>query len=181
MSYIEGEGYDIIKKHYIMLVYTFAKFLFLSAITGVIFYICFKYKNDVPDNIKYTLIIPVIVALLNYSFLKLLFGLIYYNNNLIVILKDKIYIIHSTLILKDDVEMMDMYKVMKVDVLCHGLLSNVLKYGHLLIEQQTNDARTLHFIPDPFEALEKLKHRIDNIRVDKYTGKMERPEERKKN
>ncbi len=69
---------------------------------------------------------PVIFLLINYSFLQLAIGIIKYYNNLVIIVRDKFIIVHSSLILQEDLEIMDLSKVMKVDVSVHGLLANLL-------------------------------------------------------
>ena len=60
--------------------------------------------------------------------MQLTLGIIRYYNNLVIIVRDKFIIVHSSLILQEDLEIMDLAKVMKVDVSMHGLLENLLGY-----------------------------------------------------
>ncbi len=59
---------------------------------------------------------------------QLVFGIIRYHNKLIIVVRDRIILISSSLILKEDIEIMELSKVMKIDVECHGLLPNILNF-----------------------------------------------------
>ena len=52
---------------------------------------------------------------------------------------------------------------MKIDVEVHGLLSNLLGYGHLIMEQQKNEVRTIHFIPQPYKVWQILRENTTYI------------------
>ena len=54
-------------------------------------------------------------SLMNYSFLKLILYFIRYYNALIIIHEDKIVIIRSSLIMMDDIEIINSRKITKVD------------------------------------------------------------------
>jgi hypothetical protein len=58
---------------------------------------------------------------------------------------------------------MDLGKVMKIDVEVHGLLSNLLGYGHLIMEQQKDEVRTIHFIPQPYKIWQILRENTTYI------------------
>lgn len=166
---IENEDYFITKKHFIIFLYVIGKFIFLSFLVGIIYFLAFKYRAVIPYDIKIWLVFPLLLWLLNYTFFKFIFWIINYNNDLVILLRDKVYIIHTTLMLRDDIEMMDMYKIIKVDAVCHWFISNILRYWHIIIEQQGNEKRVLHFIPVPYKLMEKLNQKIDTLRFDKYT------------
>jgi hypothetical protein len=58
---------------------------------------------------------------------------------------------------------MDLSKVMKIDVECHGLFANIFGYGHLVMEQQKDEVRTIHFIPKPYKVWQILRENTTYI------------------
>ena len=80
-----------------------------------------------------------------------------------IIQDDHVAIIKASLILKDDIEIIDSYRVMKIDAFCRWFFSNILWYWNLVIEQQKDDVRTFHFIPDPYKVLELLREQKQNV------------------
>ena len=56
---------------------------------------------------------------------------------------------------------MDLSKVVKIDVECHGLIPNMFNFGNLIIEQQKNEVRTIHFVPDPYHALRIIREKTN--------------------
>lgn len=80
-----------------------------------------------------------------------------YYYNLFIIYENHIIIIKSSLILIDDLEVLDVNKVMKIDSISRWLFSNMLWYWNILLEQQKNDVRTFHFMPNPYRIVEIFK------------------------
>lgn len=166
MSILSEENYTIITKHAIYFLYLVAKFLFLLLIAGVLFITLLVYKDDLNKNtfdfINY-IFFPIIFLLVNYGFIQLILGIINYYNRLMIIVRDRIIIINNSLILQEDLEIMDLSKVMKIDVECHGLLANMFGFGHLIIEQQKDEVKVIHFIPKPYEVWQILRENTTYI------------------
>jgi len=159
----------IIKKHFILLLFSILKFIFFLFLSFIIYKIyILLWDKLIWDNfyIKYILFFFIFV-LLNYSFLKFILDIIEYNNNLIIIQKDHIIILKASLILQDDIEIIDSYRVMKVDAFCHWILSNLLWYWNLVIEQQKDDVRVFHFIPTPFKILKTLREQKELVLLER--------------
>ncbi len=166
MDILAEENYTIVTKHFVYLVYSISKFLFLMIIAWALFASLVFFKQDISKDateIMNYVFFPVIFLLINYSFLQLALGIIKYYNNLVIIVRDKFIIVHSSLILQEDLEIMDLSKVMKVDVSVHGLLANLLWYGHLVMEQQKDEVRTIHFIPNPYIVWQILRENTTYI------------------
>ena len=72
------------------------------------------------------------------------------------------YFLNSWLFLRDDFEVMDLRRVTKVDAFCHGLLRNMFNYGEIELEQQREEKRVLHFVPNPGRLMAILRDRIGN-------------------
>lgn len=160
MDILAEENYTIVTKHFVYLVYSISKFLFLMIIAWALFASLVFFKQDISKDtteIVSYVFFPVIFLLINYAFMQLTLGIIRYYNNLVIIVRDKFIIVHSSLILQEDLEIMDLAKVMKVDVSMHGLLENLLGYWHLVMEQQKDEVRTIRFIPKPYKVWQILR------------------------
>ena len=159
MSIINTDEYTIVKKHYIILLIYIIKFIFLVLVSILIYLLTYKFKDSLWDDIVLYFIFPIIFFIFNYAFIKFILWLIYYYNDLVILLKDKIIILKSSLFLMDDLEIIDISKVMKIDVQCHWLLSNLIGFWNLVIEQQRDELRILHFIPKPYKVFQLLREK----------------------
>jgi hypothetical protein len=159
---IENDS-SIISRHPIYLVYLVGKgAILLVASIGVGALFTF-YKNEVPEDLLRYFVFPAVLALANYSILQFALGMVKFYNKLVIIVRDRIIIITSSLFLQEDIEILELRKVMKIDVECHGLLQNMLNYGALIIEQQKNDVRIMHLVPDPFTVLRIIREKTDYL------------------
>ncbi len=164
---------SIIKKHFILLLFSISKFIFFLLLSFIIYKIYTLVDTKLVWSnlyIKYILFFAIFV-ILNYSFIKFILDVIEYNNNLLIIKNDHIIILKASLILQDDIEIIDSYRVMKVDAFCRWIVSNIFWYWNLVIEQQKDDVRVFHFIPTPFKVLKILrqqKEKVLNERKKKY-------------
>lgn len=159
---IENDS-SIISRHPIYLVYLVGKgAILLIASIGVGALFTF-YKNEVPEDLLRYFVFPAVLALANYSILQFALGMVKFYNKLVIIVRDRIIIITSSLFLQEDIEILELRKVMKIDVECHGLLQNMLNYGALIIEQQKNDVRIMHLVPDPFTVLRIIREKTDYL------------------
>jgi hypothetical protein len=59
--------------------------------------------------------------------------------------------------LQDDVEVIDSYRIGKVDSYSRWVFANLLWYGDIIIELWEKEVRTLHFISQPYIFLEIIK------------------------
>lgn len=107
------------------------------------------------------------MVVLNYAFLRLVLSIIDYYHTIIIVKGEQIFIIHCTIIMQDDMEVIDSYRITKVDVFSHGIIANLIGYGNLVIEQQRDDVRTFHFIPDPYRILKILKEQKQQVIEDR--------------
>ena len=158
--YFETGDCTILKRHFFLLLFSILKFIFLLTLAGVLYYVSDTYlvgdAHMVSSWLAYVLFVLIMVVL-NYAFLRLVLSIIDYYHTIIIVKGEQIFIIHCTIIMQDDMEVIDSYRITKVDVFSHGIIANLIGYGNRVIEQQRDDVRTLHFIPDPYRILKILK------------------------
>jgi hypothetical protein len=162
----EINWYMLIRRNLLLLMIKILKSLFFILISGVIYYFrsqFFVWLIEI-EWIEY-IFFSIVFLLLNYAFLNLISSIVEYYNDLIILHKDQIIILKSSLILKDDMEIIDIYKVMKIDWFKRGLLQNILWYGNIIIEQQKDDVRVFHFISNPHNILKLLRMQKEEYKI----------------
>lgn len=155
--YLSQDGYTIIKKHYILACLYLIKFVFILIFAFILYYIWIKFREVLWIEVINYIFFPLIFILINYSFIKLVLWLIEYYNYLFVIYGDQIFIINCSLILRNDIEIIEAFKIIKLDVFSRGFFANLLWFWTITIELQTKEERHFRFIPKPYLLLEKLK------------------------
>lgn len=168
-TYTTKWEHTVIQRHYIIILIKFIK-MFMFFIFALILYILFIKYHELIDSYKWLNIafFVIIFSLLNYCFFKFIFYLIIYLNNIIVLYKDQFVIIKSSLLMKDDIENIDIYKIIKVDSYSRWFFSNVLWYWSFIIEQQKNDVRTFDYISNPHKLLKMFEQQREIYKTKKY-------------
>ena len=151
--------YTHVRRHGILLFFKTSKFLFFLIPLGVLMWIFYAYENIFSPDFTNYILLPILLISINYIFLQLILNSIDYFWRIILIGSHAIILIHTSLLLVDDIEYMDMKSILKVDVVRHGLFANIFNYGHLLLEQR-NDIRTIHYIPSPHAVYQVVKSHI---------------------
>jgi len=154
----EIDWYTIIRRNLLLLMVKIVKSLFFLVVVILVYYFSNKYIDllQAIEWLKY-FSFTVVFLFLNYAFLNLISSIIEYYNDLIILHDDQIIILKSSLLLKDDMEIIDIHKVVKIDWYKRGLLQNILGYWNIVIEQQQNDIRIFHFISKPHKILNILR------------------------
>lgn len=163
MSYFLKDGYSIIKKHYVLLIMYFLKFSFFLLLALWIWFIGVTYREVIGDDIVNYIFFPLVFVLVNYSFFKFIFGTIEYFNYLFIIHNDQIFIINSSLIMRNDIEVVDTFKIVKLDAYSRWFFSNLLWFGRIIIETQTKEERVFRFMPKPYKLLDILKKQRQTV------------------
>lgn len=158
------KGFTIIRRHWFIMIFRIFKFVTLLIFAYFLYWLYVEYLQSIAfmESIKYVYEI-LLFLFVNYIFFSFIFGLIRYFGSVIIIYDDQIVIIKCTLLLKDDIEVIDAYRVMKFDSFQRGLLSNIIGYWDITLEQQKNDVRTFHFIPDNYKVLSILKIQREKV------------------
>lgn len=162
LTYKEINWFILIKRNILLLVVKILKSIFFIFTSIVIFYfsILFFDKLSNIDWLKYVSFI-IIFLLTNYAFLNLISSIVEYYNDLIILHEDQIIILKSSLLLNDDMEVIDIDNVIKLDGYKRWILQNILGYWDIIIEQQKNELRVFHFISNPHQMLKILKFQKD--------------------
>ena len=144
----------IIKRHFLLLFIKIIRFVFLILIAFFLYFIYVKFLVNLENSFAWFLrygSFLVIFSLLNYAFIKLILNVIEYYHTLIIITDEQILIINCSLFMKDDIESIDAYRIMKIDAFSRWFWANIIGYWNLIIEQQKDEVRTFHFIPQPYK------------------------------
>lgn len=163
MTYFSKSNYTIIRKHWIVLIFRYLKSLLYIIIALILLYVSIKYWEYLWKEVVYYLFFPIIFFLVNYWFIKLILWYIKFYNNLLIINNWKLIVINATLLLKDDIEFIDIKQVTKIDTFVRGALSNIIWYWDLVVEQQRDQVRIFHNISNPRKALHIINDEKDNI------------------
>jgi hypothetical protein len=157
MTYFTKYNYTIIRKHWVVLLFKYLKTMLLLILSWILFFISTKFWGVLWDEIVYLLLFPSIFILVNYAFFKLLLWYIKFYNDLLIVYDWQLIVIKSSLLFKDDIEFIDINKITKLDTYCRWLIPNIFQFWNLVVEQQRDQVREFHFIPEPFKALQILK------------------------
>jgi len=133
--------------------FRYMKFWFFVFISLTFYLIAVKFASSIWQEVIKYIILPLSFVVLNYAFIKLILYYIAYYNNLLIFHEDKIIVIKSTLLDTDNVEIIDLHKITKIDAYANGIIPNILGYGTLVIEQQREKVREFWYIPKPYKAI----------------------------
>lgn len=139
-----------------MMLFRYMKFGFFVFVSITFYFIAIKLSWSVWQDLVWYLILPLSFIILNYAFIKLILYYIWYFNNLLIFHEDKIIVIKSTLLDTDNVEIIDLNKITKMDAFSNWVIPNILGYGTLVIEQQREKVREFWYIPKPYKACNYL-------------------------
>lgn len=163
MWYFSQDGYSIIKRHYLILWLYFLKFSFFLILAFFIGYIWITYRAVLWEDLVTFVFFPLVFILVNYSFFKFILWTIEYFNYLVIIHHDQIFIINSSLIMRNDIEVVDSFKIVKLDAYSRWFFSNFLWFWKIIIETQTKEERILSFMPKPYQLLDILKKQRKSV------------------
>lgn len=133
--------------------FRYLKFSFYLIIAFVFYFIAVKFWSALWYELTHYIILPLSFITVNYAFIKLILYYIWFYNNLLIFHEDKIIVIKSTLLDTDNVEIIDLHKITKIDAFSDGILANILWYWTLVIEQQRDKVREFWYVPKPHKAI----------------------------
>lgn len=128
--------------------------MFFVLVWFLFLYFAVVFWDKLWDEIKHIFLFPFIFILINYAFIRLLLWFIKFYNDLLVINDWELIVIKSSLLFKDNIEFIDINKITKLDTYCRWLIPNVLWFWILVAEQQRDEVREFHYVPEPFKALQ---------------------------
>lgn len=135
------------------MVFKYIKFFFFLLVSLSFYLLALFFWDILWKEIVNYIVFPLIFISLNYAFIKLILYYIRYYNNLIILYKDQIIVIKSTLLDTDNVELIDLRKTTKIDTFCDWIIANFIWYGTLVIEQQSDKIREFWYVPRPYKAI----------------------------
>jgi len=101
-----------------------------------------------------------------YAFLTMLVAIFYINAfclqiihhffDLVVVTDCRIVVVRKTAFIKNDSDAIDLTKIQDIGVQSHGVISNYMGYGNLIITLSTSSPPVVvHYVPDPHFYLER--------------------------
>ena len=151
--------YLIVRRHGIMLVLMTLRFVFFLIPVWLLVWIFYSYSTIFSPDFSNYVILPIVLITINYIFIQLILNVIDFFGRVIIVSGTTVIIVHSTILLVDDIEFMNLQSILKVDVERHGFLSNILSYGHLTFELR-NDIRKVHYVQYPHNVCQSINSRI---------------------
>lgn len=156
--------FTIIRRHFFIILFKLLKFVLVLLVAIFLYWFYVNYIFHIEDIQSIKIVyIWLLIWIINYIFLSLILALIKYYYNLIIIYDNKIVIIKCSLLYKDDLEFIDAYRIMKFDSFQRWFVANIFSFWDLIIEQQKNDVRVFHYIPDPHKIISILNIQRDNM------------------
>ncbi|MDD2487296.1 MAG: hypothetical protein PHS92_02920 [Candidatus Gracilibacteria bacterium] len=154
----------LLRRHKIKLVYIFGKLMIMFSLCFLIM-LSVEHFNSSPvyDNVLHFYVMPFLLLIVNLILLVHIYDIIGYYNNIILIDDNNIMIIQNSLLLREDIEVISLSQITKINIICQGILPNILGYGKLVIEQQRTQTRPLFHIHNPYLILNHINSRIDKI------------------
>ncbi len=161
MVYFSKYDYTIIRKHWIILFFKYLKSLVFLIFAFILYYICIKFKTQLWNEIVYYVFFPLILILINYSFIKLILYYIKFYNDLLIVSNWQLIVINSSLLFVDDIEFIDISKITKIDTYTRWMIANIIWYWILVVEQQRDQVKEFDYIPNARKALHIIKNEMD--------------------
>lgn len=166
-SFYMKDWYTIIKKHYILTVVYMLKFVSLMLLSFFFFSLSLKFRIVIWEDVTRYVLFPIVFFMFNYAFFRLILWFIEYYHYLFIIKDDQIFVINCSLILRDDIEVIDSFKIIKVDSFSRWLFSNVIWYWTIVIELQSRETRSFRFMPKPYKLIKLLENQRDFVLLDR--------------
>lgn len=153
------------------MLFRYLKSLVFIGIFWIIFSFIMTHIESIWNDLVYYIFFPWLFTFINYIFIKLALWYIKYYNDLLVIHNWRIIVIKSSLLFKDNIEFLDISKITKLDTYCEWIIQNTLWYWKVVVEQQRDEVREFHYVPQPSRAMSiigKEKEKIVDERQNTY-------------
>jgi hypothetical protein len=155
----------LLRRHQIKLFYIFWKFLiYLFAVMFIIIVLLLLSWYNKAWNSSLEYIFVFFLVFINIITLVLILDIIAHFNNLIYINDTHIYIIQNWLLIREDIEIIELGQVTKVNIVCQWFLANLCSFWKIIIEQQRTETRPLFYIPEPYRVMSNIRAKTDKLK-----------------
>ena len=161
---IEDNNTFLLRRHKIKLFLILCKVFLMVFLMVFSFYIFWKFHifDQSSENMNFISVI-FIVLIVNLIYLIFIFDIVAYFNNIIIINDTNLVILQNWLFIRENIEIIDLNQITKLNIECQWIIPNLLWYWRLIIEQQKGENRPLFFISEPHVILNHLRKKIDKI------------------
>lgn len=163
MTYFKKYDYTIIRRHWILLILIYLRSFYYLFLAWLLLFISIKVPETLWQEILNYLLFPTIFFLVNYAFIKLILSYIIFYNDLLIVHNWQLIVLKTSLYLIDDIEFIDLNKITSIDTACRGIIQNIFWFWNLIVEQQREQVRKFHFVPEPNKALHVIKDEKERI------------------
>ena len=167
MSYFSKDSYTIVSKHFVFLFFSIIKFIYLLLIAVFIIYLFKTFWHNTDNSTAKLILFLFVYIIIFYSFINFGLWLVVFYNSLFILNNDQVYIINSSLFIRDEIEIIDVLKIIEVDKSSKWIFANLLWFWTIKIELQTKEERIFKYIPHPYKLLNKLKHQKERAVEDR--------------
>lgn len=112
-------NYQIYCRHWILLFFMVFKFVFLLVPLGILTWIFYEYRYIFSPEFSNYILLPTLLITLNYLIIQIVLNIIDFYGRIMLISEESIILSHTSLILIDDIEFMNIKSILKVDVEKH--------------------------------------------------------------
>ena len=151
----------MIRRHKVKLYYIFWKTLIYTLWFLIIVSMIFLLESSLSLNDTFHTYIGIFTVFsINIIWFSFIIDIVWHYNNLILIDSTNMIILQNWLLFREDIEIIWIDQITKVNVICQWFLPNACSYGKLIIEQQRTETRPLFFIPQPYIILNEIRDRM---------------------
>jgi len=163
MNYYTKWNLVIIRKHILLLLFKSLKVVMYLLVAWFLYWITIKYRDVFWEDLVRYWFLPIILFIVNFAFLKLILYVIQHYNNLLIFHDDHLVVVKSSFILIDDIEILDVNKITKIDTFRRGIMPNLFWYWTVIVEQTRDEVRKFSFIPNPQRTLSLFREQKERI------------------
>lgn len=144
------------RRHWLRFIKPFFSFIPFGVLLFTLFFVAGKFISII--DVYYLSVFYAFIAMLTSVFYINAFSLkvIHHFFDLVVVTDCRILIIRKSAFLKNDYDAIDLTKIQDIGVQSHGIITNYLGYGNLIITLSTSSPPVvIHYVPNPHFYLER--------------------------
>jgi hypothetical protein len=143
------------RRHWMHFLKPFFSFIPFGILIFILFFVAGSFVSTI--NLYFLNVFYVFIAMIvSFFYINAFFlQVIHHYFNLVIVTDCRIVIVRKSTFLKNDSDAIDLTKIQDISVHLHGIFSNYLHYGNLIITLSTSAPPVIiHYVPNPHFYLE---------------------------